>query len=333
MRVSADDIRASSDRIRPHVLRTPLVRAPVFSKRPGADVFIKPETLQETGSFKIRGATNAVLQLNDDQRQRGVVTASSGNHGPALARAAQKLGIGCTVCLSEMVPANKVANVERNGGLVNLYGCDYDAAASEAKRLAEEDGMMLIPAFDHPDIVAGAGTVGLEIIEDLPSVDTILVPLSGGGLLAGVAIAVKAVSKAVGVIGISMEEGASMHLSLKSGHPVDVAETESLADALGGSIGLGNRWTFAPVRDLVDETIVVSEAAIANAMRRLFFDSGLVVEGAGAVGLAALLDDKVRNAGGQTVVVATGRNVDMTRFMNLMAGNGTDEFPEAPPLA
>jgi threonine dehydratase len=130
-----------------------------------------------------------------------------------------------------------------------------------------------------------------------------------------------------------MEEGASMHLSLKAGRPVDVAETESLADALGGSIGLDNRWTFAPIRDLVDETVVVSEAAIANAMRRLFFDTGLVVEGAGAVGLAALLDDKVPNAGGQTVVVATGRNVDMTHFMDLMVDNCMDDFPEVPSLA
>jgi threonine dehydratase len=332
MQVSANDVARAADRISGFIVHTPLVPSQRLSDRLGLKVFLKPETLQPTGSFKIRGAMNALLQLDECVLANGVITASSGNHGPALAFAARRLGIACTVCLSEMVPANKVANVERNGGVVHLYGRDYDAAAAEAKRLAEDAGMTLIPAFDHPDIVAGAGTVGLEIMEDLPSVDTILVPLSGGGLLAGVAIAVKAASKAVRVIGVSMEEGASMHLSLKAGHPVDVAETESVADALGGSIGLDNCWTFGSVRDLADETVVVSEAAIADAMRRLFFDTGLVVEGAGAVGLAALFEDRVPITGRQTVVVATGRNVDMARFMDLVAGDDMDEDLEAPPL-
>lgn len=327
MRITTGAIAAAEDRIRRHVVRTPLVSAEALSDRLGCELLVKPETLQPTGSFKIRGATNALLRLDDAGRARGVVTASSGNHGPALARAARRLGVTCMVCLSEMVPDNKVANVKRNGGTVVIAGRDYDAAVYEARRLADEAGMILIPPFDHPDVVAGAGTVGLEIMADAPNVDTILVPLSGGGLLAGVAIAAKAASETVRVIGVSMENGASMHESLRAGHPVDVTESESLADALGGSIGLDNRWTFPSVRDLVDATVLVGEATIAEALRRLFFDVGLVVEGAGAVGLAALLSGAVPNPGSRVVTIASGRNVDMALFVGLMAVEGDADLP------
>lgn len=318
MRVTIDEVKSAAARIEPHVLHTPLVDMPALSARFGTRLYLKPETLQETGSFKIRGATNAILQLDDERKRRGVITASSGNHGPALARAAQKLGLECTVCLSEMVPANKADNVRLNGGIVRVFGRDYDAAAAEARRLAVEQGSTLIPPFDHPHIVAGAGTVGLEIVEDLRDVDTVLLPLSGGGLLAGTAIAAKAFSPDIRIIGVSMERGASMHESRRAGHPVEVPEEESLADALGGNIGLDNRWTFETVCELVDDTVVVPETAIAEAMRLIFLHQGLVVEGAGAVGLAALLSNRVSNVGARVVVVASGRNVDMNRFTRLV---------------
>lgn len=318
MQVTINDIKSAAARIKPYVLHTPLVYMPALSRRLDTNLYLKLESLQETGSFKIRGATNAILQLDDDRKQCGVITASSGNHGPALARASQKFDLECTVCLSEMVPANKADNVRLNDGMVHVAGRDYDAAAAEARRLAMEKGLNLIPAFDHPHIVAGAGTVGLEIIEDMGNVDTILVPLSGGGLLAGIAIAAKAFSPRIRVIGVSMERGASMHESRLAGQPVEVGEEESLADALGGNIGLDNRWTFETVYELVDDTVVVPETTIAEAMRQIFLHQGLVVEGAGAVGLAALLSNRVSQVGSRVVVVASGRNVDINRFRRVV---------------
>jgi threonine dehydratase len=318
--VSAADIEVAAERIGPHVVRTPLVAATRLSDALGCEVHLKPETLQETGSFKIRGATNAVLRLGPEDRARGVVTASSGNHGPALAAAARKVGVRCTVCLSRMVPENKVENVRLFGGEVHVAGRDYAASAIEARRIAAETGALQIPPFDHPDIVAGAGTVGLEIVADLTDVDTILVPLSGGGLLAGVAIAAKAARPAVRVVGVTMERGASMHASLDAGRPVDLAEEETLADALGGNIGLNNRWTFEPVRRLVDRTVLVGEARIAEGMHRLLADQGLVVEGAGAVGVAALLDGRLGSLGRRVAVVVSGRNVALRRLLAVATG-------------
>lgn len=317
MEITLDSIRSAAHRIAPHVLRTPLVQAWDISSK--GSLFVKPETLQVTGSMKVRGAMNALLMLNQSARDRGVITASSGNHGPALAWAARQLGTRCTVCLSSLVPTNKIANVERWGGTVRIEGGCYDEASEAAVRLSEQEGMTLVPGFDHPDIIAGAGTSGLEIIEDLPEADTILAPLSGGGLLAGIAIAVKSISPRTRVIGVSMERGASMHESLKVGRPVNVAEEDSLADALGGSIGLNNQWTFPAVAKFVDETVLVSEEMIAEAMRRMFRNAGLVVEGAGAVGLAAFLQHGRDIAAGRTVIVASGRNVDMDRFVELMS--------------
>ncbi|MBT6119012.1 MAG: pyridoxal-phosphate dependent enzyme, partial [Rhodospirillaceae bacterium] len=175
-------------RIAPHLGRTPLVAAPALGELAGAAVHLKLETVQPTGSFKVRGAMNRVLALSAEERARGVVTASSGNHGPGLAWAAARLGVACTVCLSTMVPDNKIANVAAQGGEPHIEGKDYDEAVVVAVRLTAERNLVYVPAFDDPDIMAGAGTCGIEIVEDLPEVDSVLVPLSGGGLVAGVAI-------------------------------------------------------------------------------------------------------------------------------------------------
>ena len=281
-------------------------------------MLLKLEHLQITGSFKLRGALNAVLRLSPEERSRGVVAVSTGNHGRGLAFAAAQAGVRCLVCMSRLVPRNKVAAIEALGAEIRIIGASQDEAQLEADRLVAE-GMTLVPPFDHPDIIAGQGTLGLEIIEDLPEVETLIVPLSGGGLIAGVARAIKSAAARIRVVGVTMERGCAMYRSQKAGRPVPVEELPSLADALGGGIGLDNRYTFAMVRDLVDELLLVSEEEIADAIRHAYFEERQVIEGSGAVGIAALLAGKVRRPG-VTAAVVSGGNIDMALHARLIRG-------------
>jgi threonine dehydratase len=304
------DIFRARRAIAAHVLRTPLAPSLALSERVGAPVHLKLESQQLTGSFKLRGATNAVMNLDEAARARGIVGVSTGNHGRGLAHAARQAGSRATICMSRLVPRNKVEAIRALGAEVRIVGASQDEAQGEVDRLVEEEGMTMLPPFDHPDIIAGQGTVGLEILEDLPGVETVLVPLSGGGLIAGVALAVKSAAPRARVIGVSMERGAAMHASRQAGRPVAVEELETLADSLGGGIGLDNRYTFAMVRDLVDDIVLVDEAEIADAIRFTYREEAQVVEGAGAVGIAALLAGRVRDPG-ITAIVVSGRNIDM----------------------
>ncbi len=311
-------IEAARLAIRGIACRTPLVDAPSLAPD-GRRVRLKLETAQPTGAFKIRGAANALARLTKEQALRGAVCASTGNHGRALAYAAQRLGIRATVCMSALVPANKVDAVRRLGADIRIVGRSQDDAQAEVGRLVAEAGMIEIPPFDHPDVIAGQGTIGLELLEDAPELDTVLVPLSGGGLIAGIAAAIKAMKPQIRIVGLSMERGAAMAASLRAGRPVDVTEEATLADSLGGGIGLENRHTFAIVRDLVDDIVLLSEAQIAGAMRALFRREGWVAEGAGAVGIAPLLDTGLTELGRDIAVIVSGRNVDMAAFLDMVA--------------
>ncbi|MBP5857913.1 hydroxyectoine utilization dehydratase EutB [Marivibrio halodurans] len=322
--VTLPDIEAARTRIEGHVIRTPLVPSPSLSAVTGADVRLKLDLLQPSGAFKLRGATNALLSLSPADRARGVTCCSTGNHGRAVAYAAGRLGIRAVICMSRLVPANKVRAIEALGAEARIVGRSQDEAAVEAGRLVAEEGMVMIPPFDHRDVVAGQGTCGLEIVEDWPEVDTVIVPLSGGGLIAGVAAAVKARRPAARIVGVSMDRGAAMQASLAAGHPVAVEEVASLADSLGGGIGLDNRITFAMCRALVDEVILVDEAAIARAMRHLYRAEQLVAEGGAAVGAAALLERSVTRPGGHIAVIVTGRGVDMDLFTRIASGEDVD---------
>lgn len=317
--LSLQDIYQARRAIAGHVVRSPLVRSQTLSTRTGADVFLKLETTQPTGSFKIRGATNRLAHLDGAARQRGVVTTSSGNHGPAVAHAATTQGVGSVICLYSTVPSNKVQNVRDHGGEVRIVGDSFDEAMVESERLVREEGMTLVHAFDDRYVAAGAGTIGLELLEDLPELDSVLVPLSGGGLLGGVALALKSAAPHVRVIGVSMARGAAMYESQKAGRPIQVEELSTLADALGGGIGLDNRFTFQLVRDYVDDMLLLSEEQIAAAMRHAFDQERLVVEGAGAVGIGAILADVAGDLGRTVAVVVSGRNVDMNRFRAIVA--------------
>ena len=318
-KVTLAEIEQARARIAGHVLRTPTLPSPSLTARLGVPVHLKLEQRQTTGAFKLRGATNALLAMDEALRRRGVVTASTGNHGRALAHAAKATGTRCIVCMSGLVRANKVDAVKALGAEIRIVGTSQDDAQVEVDRLVAADGLVEVPPFDDPAIIAGQGTIGLEMVEDVPDVATVLVSLSGGGLASGIAAAVKGKKPDVRLIGVSMELGAAMAASLEAGRPVMVEERPTLADSLGGGIGMTNRWTFAMVRDLIDEVALVSEAEIADGIRHAYAEEREIVEGGAAVGIAALLAGKVR-PDGPTIALVSGRNIDMTLHRQLICG-------------
>ena len=313
--VSLDEIFKARHRIAGQVTRTPLVLSRPLSERFDAEVYLKLETLQPTGAFKLRGATNMIAALLErdgrDALARGVTTASTGNHGRAVAYAASRLGVPAVICLSRLVPANKVAAIEALGAQVRQVGASQDEAFMEVARLVEQEGMTLIPPFDDPLIAAGQGTIGVELLEDLPELDRVIVGLSGGGLLGGIGAAIKGVRPAARVSGVSLAEGAAMHASLTAGYPVEVDEVESLGDSLGGGIGLDNRCTFELVKQVMDDHCQVSERAIARAMVDLLEHDKILVEGAAAVGLAAMAQGHLDVRGERVVLVLSGNGVSL----------------------
>ncbi len=304
------EIVAARKRIGDAVRITPLHAAADLSNRCQSQILLKLEHQQVTGSFKLRGATNAVRSLTREQRSRGVVGVSTGNHGRGLAHAARSAEVPCIVCMSSLVPQNKIDGIRALGAEIRIVGKSQDEAEVEARRLVEEEGYTMLPPFEHPHIIAGQGTLGLEILEQVPDVDTVLVQLSGGGLISGIALAIKLQRPGVRMVGISMQRGAAMYASQQAGEPIEVEELPTLADSLGGGIGLDNRLTFGIVRDYVDELVLLSEAEIADGIRHAYFEEQTVLEGGGAVGIAALLAGKVE-PGDKTVVLLSGRNIDM----------------------
>lgn len=316
------DVLAARRRIGAHIHRTSLTASAALSGRCGQTTLLKNEHQQLTGSFKLRGATNAVLSLSEDERRRGVSAASTGNHGRALAHAAKAAGARAVICMSSLVPSNKVEAIEALGAEARIIGKSQDDAQVEVDRLVAEDGLVEVPPFDRAEVIAGQGTLGLEILEDAPELDAVLVPLSGGGLIAGVALAVKTVSPRTRVIGVCMERGAAMVACLAAGKPVAVEELETLADSLGGGIGLANRYTFGMVRELVDETVLLTEREIAEGIAHAYKEEREVIEGAAAVGIGALLAGKFVPKG-PTAIVLSGKNIDMGVHGRIVAGTHT----------
>lgn len=317
--VTPEHIRAARERIAGKVELTSTVVSQNLSERFGVPVHLKLEHRQTTGSFKLRGAANAVASLSAADKARGVVAASTGNHGRALAHAAKLEGMRAVICMSRLVPGNKLDDIRRLGAEISIVGNSQDDAQQEVDRLVAQEGLVMLPPFDHPDIIAGQGTLGLEMIEQVPDAALVLVPLSGGGLAAGVAASVKGVSPRTKIIGVSMARGAAMKASLDAGRPVPVEELPTLADSLGGGIGLDNQLTFAMCRDLLDDVILLSEDEIAVGILHAYEREREIVEGAGAVGIAALLAGMV-NANGPVVVLLSGRNVDMGLHRKLVCG-------------
>jgi threonine dehydratase len=310
------DVYRARRAIAPFVRRTPVVSSPVLSARAGRPVYLKLENLQETGSFKLRGAASKLCSLGVEERARGVVAVSTGNHGRAVAHIGRALGVRVAVCLSDLVPDNKRAAIAAEGAELHVGGSSQDQAMTRAEELTHDQGLTWAPPFDDPAVISGQGTIGLELLEDVPDLGAVLVPLSGGGLLAGVALALKSADPAIQTVGVSAERVSVMFESLRAGRPLELPEQTSLADSLGGGLGRENRYTFRLVRELVDDHAIVSEAEIAASMALVFRHHGLVLEGAGAVGIAALVAGKIALRPGPVAVVLSGGNVDPDDFLH-----------------
>ena len=328
--ITLRDVYLASRRVRLLVQRTPLIESRWLSQRTGEAVYLKAECLQVTGSFKVRGATNKIAILTDEEKARGIIAVSSGNHGRAVSYVANRLGIKATICVSDRVPENKREGIRRCGAQLVVEGHSYEEAEEVARCLQRERGLTRVDPFDDPHVIAGQGTVGLELIEDLPEVRTVLVPLSAGGLMSGVAIALKSADPSLRLIGVSMERAAVMAESLRVGRLVELAEESTLADGLAGAIPLDNRYTFRLCQRYVDETVLVSETEIAQAMASALEEHRLVVEGAGAVGIAALMHEKVTRLEGPIAVLLSGANVDLPLLLKIASRQSSSDLQSKP---
>jgi threonine dehydratase len=316
------DVYEARQKISAIVIRTPLISSPWLTESVGASVYLKAECLQETGSFKIRGAANKMLSLTADERERGVITVSTGNHGRAVSYVARQLGIEAVVCMSERVPSNKVEAIRRLGAEVVVHGENYDGAEEHAWRLEEERGLTKIDGFDDSLIIAGQGTIGLELLEDLPEIDTAIVPVGGGGLISGIALALKSAYSSTRVIGVQMDRAPVMYHSLRAGALITMEEEDTIADALAGNIALNNQYTFRMVQEYVDEVVLVSDEEIAASMAFALEKHHLVVEGGGAVGIAALLYQRVRKVGRNVVAIVSGSSVGLPLLLKVAQEHG-----------
>lgn len=303
-------------RITPLLRPTPLLYSVVLSRCTRGAVRLKPECLQETGSFKIRGTANKILSLQN--KPRGIVTCSSGNHGKATAFVAQQLGIPATIVVSRYTARNKIEAICSFGASILDGADDYDEAEKEAKRLGQAERFAFIHPFDDLGVIAGQGTIGLEMLQEWPELDAVVVPLSGGGLISGIGIALKTISPHIQIIGVSQERAPVMYHSLRVGKPITLPYEPTLADALGGGIDLENRYTFSFVQQYVDAIYLVTEEEIKQAICFLLTEHHLIVEGGGAVGVAALLAQKIPLAGRRTGVVLSGGNIDLAVLQQIV---------------
>jgi threonine dehydratase len=305
--VSLADVRTAAQRIQPFTVRTPLERSAALSELCGADVWLKFECFQTTGSFKLRGALNAVLLLTDEARQSGVLTASAGNHGLGVARAASLFGVPATVVVPETASLAKVDALRHSGAQLILSGATYDDAELEGRRLSHERGLWFISAYNDSAVVTGGGTIALEVLETLPTARTFLVPSGGGGLIGGIGTAAHGIDPGIDVQGAQSVASPALHAALHSGALVDVKVRPSVADGLSGNVEKDS-ITLDLLKQHVREVVLVEEDQITDAMRWLLVHEHVLVEGSAAVGVAALLGG-MRPQAAPVVVVLTGRNV------------------------
>jgi threonine dehydratase len=307
--VQLSDIQAARERIAGAVVMTPCLESIPLSELTGSHVYCKLENHQRTGSFKERGARNALLQLSPEQRSKGVIAASAGNHASALAYHGQALGIPVTVAMPAAAPMIKISTCEKLGARVIVKGEDFAAARKEADALVASEGLTYINGYDDPAVIAGQGTIGLEILEQTPDVEAVVVPIGGGGLIAGIATAIKALRPEVRIIGVESNHTTSYAAAVRAGRPVTVRSRPTLADGLAvAQVGAN---AFAAARDRVDHVISVPEDLVALSILRLLELEKDVVEGAAAVTLAALLSGKLPELRGRRVVLClAGGNID-----------------------
>lgn len=314
--VTIRDVWRAQKRIGSIVSKTPLLFSQHLSDRLEANVYLKLENMQPTGAFKLRGAANKILSLTKDEKDKGVATFSTGNHGIAVAHVAKAANIPATVCISRRVPQEKVKKLKRLGAHVEIVGDNQDDAEQYCYELENQSGVTVIKPFDDPEVIAGQGTIALELLEECPEIDQAVIPLSGGGLLAGISLALKSTDATINITGVSMEKGAVMHESLKHGRPIVLKESDTLADSLLGGLGPDNRYTFSMVKQLMDKSVLVSENSIAKGIMFMLEYHKMAIEGAAGAGIGWLLGEessKYKNI----VLVISGNNVDHDTIRSL----------------
>ena len=313
------DVYGARRRIAGRITSTPLAPSPWLSSASRAKVFLKNESLNLTRSFKVRGAMNAALKLNENAggHRPTLVTASAGNHGRALALAAEQLGLPCVVFTPATAPQAKQSAIREHGAILDARSADYDAAERGARAFAAARGGVYVSPYNDRDVIAGAGTIGIELVEALPRFDRVIIPLGGGGLASGVGLVLRAATPHVTIIGVEVEASTPFTSSLRAGHIVSIAPQPSLADGLVGNLEPGS-MTFDLVRQVVDRVVTVSELEVAAAMKALAEHEKLIVEGAGAVAAAAILAGKIPGAGGTTIALVTGGNVDLLKWLTTL---------------
>ena len=319
--ITLEKIKDAHKKILQYVNYTPLVHSEYLSNY--SNVKLKLENFQITGSFKLRGALNKLLSLSKSEKEKGVIAVSTGNHGKGVAYASKVLGIKSTIYMSSMVPQYRRKAIENLGAKVEIVGQNSDEADLFAKNLAKEKNISLIHPFDDEDIIIGQGTVGLEMLEQFPDADTIIIPTSGGGLVSGIAQAIKLQKPKIKIISVSMERGPSMYDSLKKGVPVDVEELETLADCLGGSIGLDNKFTFNIVKEYVDDFVLVSEEKIAEGIKINFLEHKIVSEGAAATSIMVVKEKLSSHIGKNIICLICGGNIDAQLFNKVLSSANT----------
>lgn len=316
--ISLLDIKNARKATEIFVKQTPVVRSQFLSNLCEGATYLKLENLQVTNSFKVRGVFNRMLHLSDSEKNRGIVTASAGNHAQAVAFAAEKLNFHAKIVVPRTTPRVKIDRIHGRGVELVLYGDIYDEAEQKAKELAEKENLAYISPYNDEWIIAGHGTIGLEVLEVLPSVDSVIVPIGGGGLISGVSIALKGVKPKVKVIGVQSEASPVMYESAKAGKIVDVEMRESIAEGLFGGIEK-NSITFGLVKKYVDNIVLVREETIKKAIYLLWDKERQVVEGSGAAAVAPMIEHKSLFKGKTTVAVITGGNIEDELFQGILA--------------
>ena len=311
------DIQDARTSIRDEVRKTPLLRSQYLSGLTGSDVYLKLENLQLTGSFKLRGALNRMMKLTPEEKAHGVIAASSGNHAQAVAIGAEKLNLAATVVVPKVTPKIKIDKIKKHKVELIVYGEGYDYAERYARKLAKEKGLTFVSAYNDALVAAGQGTVGLEIVEQFPEVDSIVVPVSGGSILSGIAIAAKSLKPSVEMLGAQPENVAAMYHSLKAGRIIQIPLKRTIAEGLDGNIEDGC-ITFELIQRYVDEILLFNEDTIKNMIRLLWEKEGQVVEASGAISIAPIVESPKRFTGKRTVAVITGGNIDEELLQSLL---------------
>ncbi|HEX5236560.1 MAG TPA: threonine ammonia-lyase [Silvibacterium sp.] len=316
MPVTLDTIRAARERIREHLYLSPAPHSAALSEMTGQQVFLKLDNLQRTGAFKERGALNKILTLTPEERSRGVIAASAGNHAQAVAFHASQNGIRARIVMPLMTPLVKVAATSSYGAEVVLYGADYDEACDRALRQSSLDGLTFLHPFDDDEVIAGQGTIGLELLEQIPDLEAVVVPIGGGGLIGGVACAIKETNPNIRVIGVQTDRLPSMLRAREAGHPVTIPAEATIADGI--AVRRAGTKTLPLVEKYVDELVTVDEEEIASAILVLLEREKTLAEGAGATALAALLQKKTTLNGERTAVLVCGGNIDVTLLSKII---------------